>query len=341
MSVDPDLRIAIGFILLLRVGIGLGYAVRLSEIGIFAHLRRMKVWQQLLVPALLTAPLVLFLISADGFALLLWDISPFLADYSVMRLPDIFRWLLLVPAVAGLLLAVWSRHSAVCPAERNVDDPPGKCYITGPFRFVRFPHVLADLLLFGPLLLATANWGAVLAFVTACLVLPRLYLRRGEQAWQELLGDGYGEYAGRTGALLPQMPNSTPQYSVPTRFGMSAILALVTMFAVIFGCINLLQTWITEVRLSPMLHLFFGVELLTIWICQMRFHQSPRRVSMLVGAILLPVFASFSLDLRSTVGTVVMIVLFFLGGIIGYCLGALAAGLFMVLDWLKPYSAGR
>ena len=168
---------------------------------------------------------------------------------------------------------------------------------------------------------------------------------RAEEAWRRLLGDGYGEYAGRTGAVLPRMPHRqtgmTVHYCVPKRFGISAIIALVTMFAVIFGGINLLQSKISEFTFSPTMHLFFGVELMAIWIGQMRFEESPRRVSTIVGAILMPLFVFFSIDMPpSSMRTLAMAALFFFGGLIGYCLGALAAGLFLVLDWVGPHLPG-
>ncbi len=348
MSIDPDLRIALGFILLLRCGIGIVYSRMLSEIGVFATLRRLAAKQtgiEWLVWSLLTIPLVPFLIDSRGMAWALLEVNSTAAEYSTMWLPDLFRWLLLIPAVAGLLLAIWTRYCAVRPLELQADEAPGSRFITGPFRIVRYPQWLADLLLFGPLLVATDNWVAFISFFAACLILRGLYVPAEEEAWRRLLGDAYGEYAGRTGVILPRMPGHqaglTAHYSVPKRFGMSAIIALVTMFAVIFGAINLLQSKITEFQFSPMLHLFIGLQLMAIWIGQMRFGRSPREVSAFVGAILTPVFVFFSIDARPSFRLHLALVgLFFLGGLIGYCLGTLAAGLFLVMDWLGPYLPG-
>ena len=167
MSVDPDLRIALGFILLLRIGIGIVYSRMFAEIGIFAELRQVferQLWRRWVVLAILTLPLFLFLIDADGLARIIAAVNSDVAVHSIMMLPELLRWLMLVPAVAGLLLAIWSRHCAICPTVRNADEPTGEGFITGPFRLVRFPQALADLLLFGPLLVATDNWGAVLSF---------------------------------------------------------------------------------------------------------------------------------------------------------------------------------
>lgn len=347
MSIDPDLRIALGFILLLRVGIGI-YSRLSSEIGIFAELRRLaaeRPWPARLVWVLLAVPLIPFLMNAQGLALVFYEVNFTVAEYSIMWLPDILRLLLLIPAVAGLLLVIWSRHCAIRPAELRTNEPSGNRFIMGPFRSLRFPQWLGDLLLFGPLLVATGNWGAVISFFAACLALHVVYFPHAELAWQRLLGDGYGEYAGRTGAILPRIPSgeqgSTVHYSVPKRFGLSAVLGLMTMFAVMFGGINLLQSRITEFQLSPTLHLFFGLQLMAIWVGQMRFGGCPRRVSAFVGAVLLPTFVFFTIDtLPSNQLPVILMVLFFFGGVIGYCLGTITAGLFLVMDWLGPYLPG-
>lgn len=345
MSIDPDLRIALGLILLLRIVMKMIYAGDASEIGILAELQQTNAdrsWTIRCIWALFVLPLVAFLVDVEGLAWALYEVNETAAEYSIMYLPDFMRLLLLVPAVAGLLLVIWSYHSAVSPADWTESDAPRSPFRVGPFRMVRFPQWLGDFLLFGSLLLATTNWAAVIAGVLAWVLFRKRYLPHAELAWQRLLGEEYVEYKRHSGAVLPRLPEVIPgvptQYVVPKRFGLSAIIGLVTMFAVMFGAINLLQAQITEFDLSPTMHLFFGLELMIIWIGQMQFGQAPRRISTLVGAILLPVFVYFSVNLPAAANwTLILVVLFFLGGLIGYCLGAVAAGLFLVIDWIGSY----
>ena len=349
MSIDPDLRIALGFILLLRFGIGVFYMGLSPEIGILVELRRCfaeRKWPARLVWALLVAPMIPFLWDAQGIAVALYPLNNTLAAYSIMWLPDVLRWQMLVPAVAALLLLIWTFHCAIRPAELDSERSSASRFITGPFRVLRFPQWLADLILFAALLVATDNWFAVFSYFAACFALHKLYLPQAELAWKRLLGSDYEDYASRTGPVLPKMPASNVQgpvtsYAVPKRFGMSAIIALVTLFAVIFGGLNLLQSRITEFRLTPMLHIFFGLQLMVTWIAQMRFGQTPRRVSAFVGAVLLPTFVLLTFDLRpSHQLTLLTVALFFFGGLLGYCLGAIVAGLFLFMDWLGPHIPG-
>lgn len=345
MSIDPDLRIALGLMLLLRICIGIFYARTSPEIGILAELRLTnadRAWPVRCLWALFTMPLIAFLLDAQGLARALYEINSVAAEYSIMWLPDLLRCCLLVPAVAGLLLLIWTYHSAISPAEMNANDLGRNRFIVGPFRAIRFPQWTADFLFFGSLLVATDNWIAVGSYLAAGLVFRSQYLPQSESAWQRLLGTEYGDYVRCSGALLPRLPADVAglpaQYSVPKRFGLSAIIGLVTMFAVMFGAINLLQSQIMEFDISPTVHLFFGLQLMTIWIGQMRFGQAPRRISALVGAVLLPTFVYFGTE-ASVVSnwTPILVVLFFLGALIGYCLGAVAAGLFLMIDWIGSY----
>jgi protein-S-isoprenylcysteine O-methyltransferase Ste14 len=226
------------------------------------------------------------------------------------------------------------------------DEPSGRCFVTGPYRLIRFPQWSGDLLFFGSLLAATANWAAVFSFLVAWFLLGFVHLPHAEQAWKRLLGDDYDDYERRTGSVLPRLRGNVTgpesQYAVPKRFSLSAVIALVTMYAVMFGFINLLQSQLSEFEPSPILHLFFGVQLMAIWIGQMRFEKSPRLISVVVGAFLLPLFVFFqnkNVPMSSFL-TLVYFILFIFGAIIGYCLGAIAAGLFLVMDRLGPYLPG-
>src|SRR5688572_5566647 len=111
MSVDPDLRIALGFMLLLRCAVGFTYRNVLSRFGIFVQLQQgqaRRMWAERIVWILLTGPILVFLWDVEGFARLVDSFSHAAAVYTTMWMPVPLRWLLLVPAVVGLLLQIWT-----------------------------------------------------------------------------------------------------------------------------------------------------------------------------------------------------------------------------------------
>lgn len=354
MSVDPDLRITIGFILALRAALAISLPGMVIERGLHQQLQWLRIgadsapkriWK-LLIWILLLVPLLAFLFDARGLTRLVSLLSSNAIDYSSMWLPEAIRWLLMIPAISGLLLGIWIRQYPLTAVEGGPDEARGTQIPGGPYRLIRFPDWSADMLLLGALLLATSQWLAVISLVADCWILRHWYLPQADKAWRRLLGEHYDEYAKRTGLLLPRFPQlqhrNTPEYSVPRRFGMSAIIALVTMFAIMFGILNAIKLEITEFELPLTVHLFFGTLLMLVWIAQMRFTKSARWASVLVGAVLMPLFILLSAGHPTRPGQLGLVVIVFggLGGVIGYCMGALAAGLFLVADWLGPYLPG-
>lgn len=126
-------------------------------------------------------------------------------------------------------------------------------------------------------------------------------------------------------------------YSVPKRFGLSALLALITALACLFGALRRLDT-------PPVIYLFLGTEVMAICVAQMFYNAEPRRASMIAGAILMPIFlagAAFFVpgpDLSATVCMIVPGILF--GAFAGYLIGTCVAGIFLLMDKLEPYLPG-
>ena len=121
-------------------------------------------------------------------------------------------------------------------------------------------------------------------------------------------------------------------YRVPQRFSIAEILAMMTVFAFLFGALRYF-------RAPATLYLFLGTQAVVVCLVQMRFGSVPRGASMLVGCVFLPVWAwaattfgglDFPSSFQGTVTDVLIAVLF--GGLLGYCTGALAAGVFLVMD---------
>jgi hypothetical protein len=134
------------------------------------------------------------------------------------------------------------------------------------------------------------------------------------------------------------------EYKVPQRFGISAILGVMTALAILFGGFRLLNA-------EPVVYLFFGVLSLVICLVQMINGKAPRAASVLAGGILAPLFAVQLIDAagfhvpRSFGGraalTFVMLPLTApMGAFLGYLTGTCAAGIFLVMDYLEPYLQG-
>lgn len=121
-------------------------------------------------------------------------------------------------------------------------------------------------------------------------------------------------------------------YRVPRRFSIAEILAMMTVFGIVFGLLRVFQA-------HPAWYMFLGTQGVVICLVQMRFGSVPRGASTLVGCVFLPLwtwgmaaFGSSALPAQfsSSWGDVPFAVAF--GGLIGYCTGALAAGVFLILD---------
>jgi hypothetical protein len=132
-------------------------------------------------------------------------------------------------------------------------------------------------------------------------------------------------------------------YSVPQRFGISAILALTTLFAFVFAGLRAFNA-------PTVLYLFFGTLAVTICLAQMVFGQVPRLSSIASGALLLP-FWVFVIAIweesagggRNAIGWAVGLAPFTLiaGAILGYLAGTVMAGFFLLLDLTQsPKAAG-
>ncbi len=134
------------------------------------------------------------------------------------------------------------------------------------------------------------------------------------------------------------------KYKVPQRFGMSAILGIMTALALLFGGFHLASA-------EPVVYLFFGLQTLVICVAQMFNAKSPRAASVIAGGIMAPIF---TLRLVAAAGFPIpyslaaqIVVTFFLipfsapvGAFLGYLTGTCAAGIFLLMDYFEPYLQG-
>jgi hypothetical protein len=121
-------------------------------------------------------------------------------------------------------------------------------------------------------------------------------------------------------------------YRVPQRFSIAEILAMMTVFSVVFGLLR-------RFDVHPAWYLFLGVQGLMVCLVQMWFGTVPRGSSTLLGSVLLPMwiwllaaFGSSALPAYHTASWIDVPFTVMFGGLLGYCTGALAAGVFLVLD---------
>lgn len=128
------------------------------------------------------------------------------------------------------------------------------------------------------------------------------------------------------------------QYVVPRRFGMAAILGIITALAVLFGGFRIYNA-------HPMMYLFFGVQSILICLAQMFYGKTPRAASAVTGGILMPVFliltaAALSprrIDEETLICSVLGCVP--VGAFFGYITGTLAAGVFLLMDTAERFVA--
>jgi hypothetical protein len=138
----------------------------------------------------------------------------------------------------------------------------------------------------------------------------------------------------RIGFLHFQSP-APAQYMVPKRFGMSAILGIMTALAMLFGAFRLLNA-------SPAVYLFFGLQTLVICFAQMFNGKTPRLASSVAGAILVPLFVLPLIvvdrhHIRNEEFLAALVLVFGvpIGAFLGYLTGTCAAGIFLVMDYLE------
>ncbi len=134
-------------------------------------------------------------------------------------------------------------------------------------------------------------------------------------------------------------PPAGPQYVVPQRFGLSAILGIMTALALLFG----IMRWLGA---DPGWYLFFGAQSVVICLVQMFHGRTPRSASAVAGAILAPLFvlgwAWFSESSAEPAAVLCLMVGSVpCGGFVGYLNGTCAAGVFLVMDKLEPYLQGQ
>lgn len=327
MNSVADFQIAVNYLVVVHLGVWLYFhwtTPRLQvEVSRLASPGRMAIW------LIWIGILVIYLREAYRFRV--WD----------LRVPPGMLWVFLSLAAIEIAVAMWAMRS------RLGSDDSQALITEGPYRFCRYPLDAAQSFFFPTVGALTANWG-VFALSIVLSVTLRLFVPPKLEAQRiKLLGDIYRQHALHTGVFLPTKgPLKRRQYQVPSRFSLTTIIGLLTFMAVLFGTLK-------SAEVHPIVYLFVGAEILAICCIQIVFGSAPRVGSAVVGGILLPacVFA-FREDLRSFVSctrwswlandypmflTVGGVTTLAFGILLGYCIGAIAAGLFLVMEMLEPW----
>ena len=240
-----------------------------------------------------------------------------------------------MPATLAVLCLVWACRYIEGGQERSHET----FITTGPYHWLRHPQLLASSIFFLSLSVLANNGVVLISAILGVLLLRLVVAPAVETDLAEEYGKGYAQYRHRTGSFfvrLGRLPKA--KYAVPRRFGLSAVLALTTIFAILFGALNYMHA-------PPVVYLFVSTEVSAICLVQIVFGSAPRSGSALAGAVLLPFWTAISLasylnQVSFAVVVVGCVIVVIFGALLGYCIGGLAAGFFLLLDLLEPYLPG-
>lgn len=234
--------------------------------------------------------------------------------------------------VAGLTLAIWARACYARMSRSRPDSTPS--VPRGPYTLIRHPILVADGLFFaGISLMGVSELGLGISLITLAAI--RLFLV--PKLEHEFLNSSsfWQTYRDQTGCFfVPLGSFRNREYRVPERFGLSAILTLLTTFAILFGLLNFANA-------PPAVYLFLGLQISAICLTQIMLGSAPRSGSAFCGAVLLPVCILMTFDFPPLMPRdIFLYCLLFLvgsGAVLGYIFGALAAGFFLVMDLFDPH----
>lgn len=263
------------------------------------------------------------------------SLRPELLSHLEFEMIDGVRWAFVVPAAiaAGLAVLVGRSHLET--------GKGGELIHTGAYRWCRYPFDGAT----GMYVLAVGAFSAnylILTVSIGLIFLLRIFVPvEQERRRTKLFGEAYTRFVDRSGVFLISV-EAVPQreYVVPNRFGMTAIMGLVTALALIFGVLR-------YAGVHPTVYLFVVSEIVGICLAQIflsseRYADSmltgPRAGSALTSAILFPFWTYVILgspQFEPIQHLLLVAGLICFGALIGYCVGALAAGFFLALDLVE------
>ncbi len=333
----PEVRTAAGYLLVLSVGVVFYMRFAFPRAATDVAVRTSFV--RILVSSAWGATIASFVLWPDT-----------LHHWNFFMFPQV-RWSTMVPTAIAILLMIWALRSQL-----RLDED-GEIVATGPYVWCRYPFDTALSLFFVSVTLLCANW-LIIAITLALNLFHRLGVPNElERVRRARLGPAYEAYAARTGWFLPSSaPTKKAQYQVPSRFSLTAIMGLLTVLAMIFGLLRAFDA-------HPVVYLFVGSEIVAICLAQILVGSAPRGGSTLTGAILLPLWVYLTMRKMPSAGpmvalvlagqtevspmielllvvafhSLVLLMLVAFGALMGYCIGTLAAGFFLMMDLIEPW----
>jgi hypothetical protein len=134
---------------------------------------------------------------------------------------------------------------------------------------------------------------------------------------------------------LVRVTSADPTYHVPPRFGMSAIIGITTLLALLFALFR-------AVDLHPLFYIFTTILLFIVVLVQMRWGHMARPASIVAGAIWLPLFVLTLSVVAEGVDVMLGVccalpVIIPIGGFLGYLAGTCAGGFFLLMELFEKY----
>ena len=115
-------------------------------------------------------------------------------------------------------------------------------------------------------------------------------------------------------------------YRVPRRFGLGTIFVVTSLFCVLFALLRALGT-------PPAVMIFLGLLILFIGTMQLLLGKVPRLASVIGGGIFLSIVFAFEIIIEQAPMRIIVLPFWFLfGAFLGYLVGTLVAGVFLVID---------
>jgi protein-S-isoprenylcysteine O-methyltransferase Ste14 len=141
-----------------------------------------------------------------GIAILVLLVASLLDYLRNGEVPDneLVGWIGIILILAGLALRVWAaltlgefytRTLLITDRQRVVES--------GPYRLIRHPGYLGDIILWGGAALATANWIAIVLIIPLMVAAYTYRIRHEETMLLVTLGEQYRNYVARTWKLIP------------------------------------------------------------------------------------------------------------------------------------------
>jgi protein-S-isoprenylcysteine O-methyltransferase Ste14 len=121
-----------------------------------------------------------------------------------MSVASVIAWVGIAVMALGIALRIWAsrvlgryftRTLRTTAEQRVVSD--------GPYRVVRHPGYVGDILMWAGAAFATLNWVAFAGLTLAAVIAYRYRIQVEEAMLRETLGESYRAYAARTWRLLP------------------------------------------------------------------------------------------------------------------------------------------